>query len=238
MKVSALAIAVAAALALDAKQTGAVKNAIDLALAADRKARDEGGLGPVEIQNKGAKDAAEKEEAAKDAAAEYFGHTKDEWEKMPAKDKAAARDKARDSNDDPEKTNDEEIEAEDDIQPAKTATGNSGAGGKEPAKDKAKDKAAQDAAIKLALDARDALHAARREVEPVLGVVTYDSAPEVYKAACAKLGVAIDGVHPTAYATIFRLARDKVVAQTPVIASDAAVVTTMAGLIKGYKRLP
>ena len=236
MKVSALAIAVAAALALDAKQTGAVKNAIDLALAADRKARDEGGLGPVEIQNKSAKDAAEKEESAKDAAAEYFGHTKDEWEKMPAKDKAAARDKARDSNDDPEHTNDGEVDpnAMDDEQPAKTANGNSGAGGREPAKDKA----AQDAAIKLALDARDALHAARREVEPVLGVVTYDSAPEVYKAACAKLGVAIDGVHPTAYATIFRLARDKVVAQTPVIASDAAVVTTMAGLIKGYKRLP
>jgi hypothetical protein len=233
MKASKVATVVAALLATDAKPTEA--QILAAILAADKKGKDEGGLGPVEIEK--AEDEKDKEDnKAADAAAEYFGKTKDEWEKMPAKDRAAARDKARDEKDDPEHTNDAdpEMEGEDEVQPEKTANGNSGAGGKEPAKDKK----AHDAAIKLALDARDALHAARRDVETVLGVVAYDSAADVYKAALDKLSVDTTGVHKSAFRSLFVMARDKVTAQTPALASDAASVKTMAGAIKGYTRLP
>ena len=128
---------------------------------------------------------------------------------------------------------DEEVDAEDDVQPKKSASGNSGAGGAETTQDKK----GMDAAISKALAARDALHAARREVEPVLGVVAYDSASEVYKAALAKLGVAVDGVHPSAYAKLFQMARDKADASAPVMASDASAVQGMAAVIQGYGRL-
>lgn len=236
MKASKVAQVVAALLATDAKPTEA--SILAVILAADKKGKDEGGLGPVEIQK--AKDEKEKAEdaekfGASDAAAEYFGKGKDEWEKMPAKDRAAARDAAE--KDDPEHTNDEEIDAEDDIQPKESVTGAGSPAGNKGATP-AKDKKAHDAAIKVALDARDALHAARRDVETVLGVVAYDSAAEVYKAALDKLGVATDGVHASAFATLFRMKREAVVAAAPVLGSDAATVKSMAGAIKGYNRLP
>jgi hypothetical protein len=237
MKASKVAAVVSALLATDQKPTEA--SILAAILAADKKGKDEGGLGPVEIQK--AKDEKEKAEdaekfGASDAAAEYFGKTKDEWEKMPAKDRAAARDAAE--NDDPEHTNDgdPDVDANDDVKPKESVTGGgspAGNKGKEPAKDKA-----HDAKIKVALDARDALHAARRDVETVLGVVAYDSAAEVYKAALDKLGVATDGVHPSAFATLFRMKREAVTATAPTLGSDAATVSTMAGKIKGYTRLP
>jgi hypothetical protein len=240
MKLSKVAAAVAALLATDAKPTEA--QIMAACIAADKKGKDEGGLGPVEIQK--AKDEKEKAEdaekfGASDAEAEYFGKTKDEWEKMPAKDRAAARDKARDEKDDPEHTNDSDTDVEgmDDVQPKESVTGGgspAGNKGKEPAKD-AK---AMDAKIKQAIDARDALHAARRDVETVLGVVAYDSAADVYKAALDKLGVDTTGVHPSAFATLFRVKREAVTASAPTLGSDAATVTTMASKIKGYNRLP
>jgi uncharacterized protein len=242
MKASKVAAVVTALLATDAKPTEA--SILAAILAADKKGKDEegGGLGPVLNQNK-AKDEKEKAEdaekfGASDAAAEYFGKTKDEWEKMPAKDRAAARDKARDEKDDPEHTNDEEtnVEGMDDVQPKQSVTGGgkpAGNAGEEPAKDKE----AHDAAIKLALDARDALHAARRDVETVLGVVAYDSAAQVYKAALDKLGVDTTGVHSSALATLFRVKREAVSVAAPTMASDASTVKTMAGVIKGYDRL-
>lgn len=235
MKLSKVASVVTALLATDAKPTEA--DIIAAVLAADKKGKDEGGLGPVEIENK-AKDEKEKDEkefGAKDAEAEYYGHTKDEWEDMSAKDRKAARDKAHDA-DDPEDTNgkgtDEEIDGMDDVQPKESATnGKKDAnGGAMPAKDTA-------AVVKAALDARDALHAARRDVEPVLGVVTYDSAAQVYKAALDKLGIDTTGVHTSAYGALYKLARDKADAQAPALASDAATVRTMSSTIKGYDRL-
>ena len=237
MKASKVAAVVSALLATDQKPTEA--SILAAILAADKKSKDEGGLGPVEIQKKAANDAELKEHEAEDAAGEYFGHTKDEWEKMDAKDRKGARDKARDEKDDPEHTNDAdpEVEGNDDVQPKPSVSGAgapAGNAGKEPAKDKK----ATDAAIKVALDARDALHAARRDVETVLGVVAYDSAAEVYKAALDKLGVATDGVHPSAFATLFRMKREAVTATAPTLGSDAATVSTMAGKIKGYTRLP
>ncbi len=236
MKLSKVAAAVTALLATDAKPTEA--QIMAACIAADKKGKDEGGLGPVEIENK-AKDEKEKAEDAKefgaaDAAAEYFGHTKDEWEDMSAKDRKGARDKARDSNDDPEKTNDAEIDAEDDEQPKKSANGNSGAGGAEPAKDK---KGMDAKGVAALIAANDAKHAAAREVESILGVVAYDSAEGYYKAALTKLGVDTAGVHASAFPSMLKLARDRADAQTPTMATDAARVTSMAAVIPGYGRL-
>lgn len=216
MKASQVASVVAALCAQDAKPTEAT--ILAAILAADKKAKDNTGMGPKELEEK---DQA-KDKSAKDKA-------KDEMEEKAEDEKD---DKAEDEKDDPEHTNDEDIDGMDDIQPTKSANGNSGAGGKEPAKD-AK---AMDARIQSAIDARDALHAARRDVEPVLGVVTFDTAAQVYKAALAKLNIATD-VHPSAYPALFKMARDKADAAAPVFATDAARVSTMAGAIKGYDRL-
>jgi len=85
--------------------------------------------------------------------------------------------------------------------------------------------------------ANDAKHAAAREVETILGVVTYDSAEAYYKAALDKLGVDTAEVPAAAFKAMLKLARDKVAAETPTIATDAARVTSMAAAIPGYNRL-
>lgn len=211
MKLSKVAAAVAALLATDAKPTEA--QIIAACIASDKKGKDEGGLGPVEIENK-AKDEKDDPEKTNDE----FPEKKDE----KAKDKKG-------------KDEDTDVDGMDDEQPKKSANGNSGAGGAEPAKDK---KGMDTAAlIAAALAADRALTAARREVEPILGVVTFDSAAEVYKAALVKLGVAVDGVDASAYPALYKMARETVEARTPVIASDAARVTSMAAAIPGYARL-
>ena len=229
MKVSALAVAVASALGLDSAQTLKVKSAIDVAFAADKakdKAKDAGGLGPVEIEK--AKDAEKDEEAKDEFPPKEKAEDEDETDSDKTRGKDKAKDKAKDDMDDMDAEDEDET-----VQPKKSATGNSGAGGAEPTKDKK----AMDAAIKLAIDARDALHAARREVEGVVGVVTYDSAAEVYGAALKKLGVDTAGVDPSAYRSMFQLAVDRETARTPVFASDSATVAGMAGAIKGYNRI-
>jgi hypothetical protein len=225
MKLSQVAAAVHALLATDAKPTEA--QIMAACLAADKKGKDEGGLGPVEIEKK-AKDEKDKQDAA-DAAAEFYGKAKDEWEKMDDKAKDKARDEFKAKADD-EEMDDPGMDEEETPQPKKSASGNSGNGGAEPAKDTA-------ALVRAALDARDALHAARRDVEPVLGVVTYDSAAEVYAAALKKLGVDSAGIHASALPGMYKLARERAEAQTPRLASDAATVKTMASLIPGYGRL-
>ena len=229
MKVSALAVAVASALGLDSAQTLKVKSAIDVAFAADKakdKAKDEGGLGNVEIEK--AKDAEKDEEAKDEFPPKEKAEDEDETDSDKTRGKDKAKDKAKDDMDDMDAEDEDET-----VQPKKSATGNSGAGGAEPTKDKK----AMDAAIKLAIDARDALHAARREVEGVVGVVTYDSAAEVYGAALKKLGVDTAGVDPSAYRSMFQLAVDRETARPPVFASDSATVAGMAGAIKGYNRI-
>jgi hypothetical protein len=229
MKISAAIAALKPFLANDAD----ISKASAALLAADKKGKDSNeGLGPKEIEKKGA-DKARDEDMPEGMDAKAWDAMSDE-EKETAKDEFEK--KAEDADkDDPEKTNDEEIDVKgkDDVQPSKTATGNSGAGGKEPTVD-AK---AMDAAIKGAIDSRDALHAARREVESVIGIVAFDSADAVYKAALDKLGVDSAGVHKSAFPTLFRLALGKVQAETPVFAADAARVKSMAGAIKGYNRL-
>lgn len=225
MKASKVAAVVSALLATDAKPTEA--SILAAIIAADKKGKDEGGLGPVEIENK---------DKAKDKAKDAFPDKDDK-----AKDKDDKDDKAKDEKDEDDKAKDgdPEMEAEDDVQPKESVTGGGSPAGNKGATP-AKDKKGMDtqAQIKQAIDARDALHAARRDVETVLGVVAYDSAGDVYKAALDKLGVATDGVHASAFATLFRMKREAVVAAAPVLGSDAATVKSMAGAIKGYNRLP
>lgn len=236
LKASRVAQVVSALLATDAKPTEAT--ILSALIAADKKAKDEGGLGPVEIENKEkAEDAAKF--GASDAEANYFGKAKDEWEKMSAKDRKSARDKAKDEKDDPENTNDgdPDVGGMDDIQPAKSASGNAGAGGKEPAQDK---KAMDEKRVASLIAANDAKHVAAREVESILGVVAFDSADKYYGAALAKLGVDaadIKDVPASTLRTMLRLAKDKAAAQTPTMATDAAQVTAMAAAIPGYGRL-
>ena len=210
MKASAVAAVVASLLATDAKPTeSAILAAI---LAADKKARD--GLGPEEI---------EKTDKAKDKKA------KDEKDDPEGTNDADMDDMSEDADCDEPKGKDKKAK-DADVQPTKSAEGNSGSGGDVPAKDTA-------FIVRAAIDARDALHAARRDVEPVLGIVTYDSAADVYRAALVKLGVAVDGIDPSAFPALFKLARDRADAQAPTLASDAATVRSMAGVIKGYDRL-
>jgi uncharacterized protein len=217
LKASKVASVVADLIASDAKPTEA--QILAAILAADKKGKDEGGLGNVEIQNK--------EKPAKDA--------------FPDKDDKA-KDKAKDGKDDPEHTNDAEDpdmsedekddKAEDDVQPAQKP--DKARAGAEPAKDK---KGMDAAGVAALIAANDAKHAAAREVESILGVVAYDSADAYYKAALTKLGVDTAGVHASAFPSLLKLAKDKLDAATPIMASDAARVSTMAGAIKGYNRL-
>lgn len=215
MKLSTVAAAVAALIATDAKPSEA--QIIAACIAADKKGKDEGGLGPVEIENK-AKDEKEAEEKA----------AKDEAEKT-AKDEAekAAKDAA-------EKAKDDEVDGMDDEQPKMSATGNSGAGGAEPAKDK---KGMDAKSVAALIAANDAKHAAAREVETILGVVALDSAADYFKAALDKLGVDTAGVHASAFPSLLKLAKDKLDATTPTMASDSARVSVMAAAIPGYNRL-
>lgn len=231
MKLSKVAAVVTALLAHDAKPTEA--QIIAAVVAADKKGKDEGGLGPVEIENKG-KDGKGKDE---------FPDKKDD--KKDAKDR-----KGKDEKDDPEGTNakdgkdDEDkdgakdgemdVEGNDDVQPKKSANGNAGAGGAEPSKDS---KGMDAKGVAAAIAANDAKHAAAREVEPILGVVTLDSAGAYYKAALDKLGVDTKDVHESAFPALLKLAKDKANAAAAPLATDAARVSGMAGAIKGYDRL-
>ena len=154
-----------------------------------------------------------------------------------AKDAGDPDDKEK-GGDDPEKTDakdedmDEEAMDEDCDDPKKPVPR-----GDKKAKDgkKGMDEAGVAAVVAAALQSRDALHAARREVEPVLGVTTFDSAAATYEAALKKLGVATDGVPSEAYATILRLTRQN---SAPVAqAHDSAGPVSLAKAIPNYDRL-
>lgn len=71
------------------------------------------------------------------------------------------------------------------------------------------EKLAQDAATKAATETVtkiNALHDARRKVEPLVGVVACDSADEVYKFALEKHGVDVKGVDASAFPALVDLA--------------------------------
>lgn len=68
-------------------------------------------------------------------------------------------------------------------------------------KDRTRDKEqAQDAAIEQRTVERiTKLFEAREKVKPIVGVIACDSAEEVYKTALKHVGIALDGIHPSAY---------------------------------------
>jgi hypothetical protein len=249
VKLAAVIDVIAPFLATD-KKPADVQKAI---LAADKKAKDAAGsgLGSRELEESdrpGAKDAAmdareaacDEREETMDAAEEKADAGKEDKE---AKDRKAARDKrakdradrkmgrdkaARDRNDDPEHTNDENF-----MEGANPSTpGGSRAGGKT-----AIDSGEADRRIAAAIAARDALHAARTDVQSILGVTAFDSAGATYAAALKHLGVATDGIPESAYGAMLALARKSAAQAQPTGASDAATVATMSTLIPGYGRL-
>ncbi len=83
-------------------------------------------------------------------------------------------------------------------------------------------KIAQDE-VNKALAANDALHAARRAVEPVVGVVTMDSAEAVYRFALDHLDVDHKGLPASALPTVYALATKS---NQPMATDEATVSAT------------
>lgn len=166
---------------------------------------------------------------------------KDEEGRLEKEDQSDAQDKkgAKDAGDpddkveagDPEKANDE-----DDPEMEMDAECEAGPSGPRARDKKVMDKKAMDAAIASALAARDALHDARRKVEPVLGVTTFDSADATYSAALTKLGIAVDGVPAGAFGHLFEVATKPAPAAAP-LATDSAGVKSLRDAIPNYNRL-
>lgn len=157
-----------------------------------------------------------------------------------AADKAAADKAAEDAKDpdDPEGVDeDPDLDGEDEFPEDPVG------GEKKPAptnvKDKkGKDKAMDSKSVATLIAANDAKHAAAREVESILGAVSYDSADKYYKAALDKLGVDTAGVHASAFPALLKIAKDKATsAASASIVGDAASATEMAAAIPGYGRL-
>ncbi len=92
---------------------------------------------------------------------------------------------------------------------------------------------AEDAAVRAKTDAIvsvNALHVAREAVKPLVGVVTMDSAEEVYRFALTQEKVALDGVHPSAFPALITqvIARKIAPAAKPILATDAASAASAA----------
>lgn len=100
---------------------------------------------------------------------------------------------------------------------------------------------AKSAATADAVAAVNALHTAREAVKPLVGVVALDSAEAVYKFALDHEKVALDGVHPSAYAALvaqriaLKTATPTPVKGSPVLAADAA--SAAAAAIPGLSRV-
>lgn len=138
----------------------------------------------------------------------------DEGREDQAKDNDPKDPKAQDG--DPEKAKDEDDKkASDQDKEAKD---------EEKAKDEdPKDKPAMDAAMieQNAIKKVTALFEARKEVEPLVGVVAMDSADEVYKFALEQKGIKTDGIHPSAYKSMVGLLQKQSIA--PTVAMDSAI---------------
>ncbi|WP_096978827.1 DUF2213 domain-containing protein [Escherichia coli] len=96
------------------------------------------------------------------------------------------------------------------------------------------DKPAMDAAIKLATEAATkkaaanfrAVREAEQAVRPLIGdVVAMDSADDVYRTALEQAGVDIEGVHPSAFPSLVKMAISQKENKRPVIAQDSASVS-------------
>ena len=204
--------------------------------AADRKARDE----KRAADRKARDEAQEKEDKAKDAKI--------------AADRAARDAKfGEDRDGDPEGTNDAEVmkacdkdmEAEDaaekevedsDMDPADPSTPSKGGKSEKPAMDKATVDATVAAAVAAEREAGKALRIALDKVAPVLGKVTFDGAPEAYRAALTKLTVDHKGVADAALPALFDAATRTPAPAAPQ-AHDEAGAAAIAKLIPNINRL-
>lgn len=229
---------------------------VQAALLAAADAMPEGKSGSQEVKDKRAKDrAARDEQRAKDRKARD--------EKMAAEDKVrdekmvkdrsardAAFEKACDESD-PEGTNDaaevmkacdkdmdDEKKAEDAAEqpPAETGTPAKTAPSEKPALDQATVDARIATAVQAEREAGKALRIALDKVAPVLGKVTFDSAPEAYKAALVKLGVDHKGVADTALPALLDAATRTPAPVAP-MAQDADATAALAKLIPNINRL-
>jgi hypothetical protein len=220
-------------------------------LAEDKKAKDkpaydrardeaeeaEDAMGEACDSKAGAMDSAEEKEdegkgedkAAKDRKAARDARKAARDSRKAARDsRKAARDKrAKDANTDPERTNDNELENAETGTPSKGGESKSGA----------MDAATVTKMVADAVAARDELHRATREVEPIVGVRAFDSAGAAYKAALEQLGVDIAGVPESAYRALLTLAKDKHTAAPPSFALDAASQADIAAKIPHLNRL-
>lgn len=144
-----------------------------------------------------------------------------------------ARDKrAKDRDDDPEGTNATDENYMEGADPS--TPGGSRAGGKT-----AIDSAEVDRRIAAAVASRDALHAARTEVEPIIGRVTFDSAEAVYRAALDHLKVEHKDVPAAGLPQMLKLAKDSAarVASAAPAPLDTAGLAALSAAIPGYGRL-
>ena len=216
--------------------------------AEDRKAKDRakdeeedkrGGYDKARDESEEAEDAmgeaCDSKASAMDAEEEESDKTKGEDAK--AKDRKAARDsrkaardkRAKDSNLDPEHTNDNNLENAETGTPTKGGKSESGG---------ALDSATVTKMITDAVTARDELHAAVRDVEPIVGLRAFDSATNAYKAALEHLGVDLNGVPPSAYRTVLKIAKDRAgTVATPSFAMDSADEAEIAARIPHLNRL-
>lgn len=213
-------------------------------------------------KSEGVKDRRAKDRAARDEQTAKDRKARDE--KVAAEDKARDEKKAEDrkardakfgedAENDPECTNDagvmkacdadlaaeakDEKEAEDaEAPPAETGTPSKGGKSEAGTMDSAAVQTAIDAAVQNERAAGKALRVALDKVAPVLGKVTFDSAPEAYKAALTKLGVDHKGVADTALPALLDAATRTAAPAAPQ-AHDSANDAALAKLIPNLNRL-
>ena len=152
----------------------------------------------------------------------------DEAEKEDEKEKKPAEDEDDDKDDDKKKTADDEDDEDSDDKKKKPAEDEDDEDDK---KDDKVSKTAMDSAIRLAADSATKRAAenfrkvreAEQAVRPLIGdVVAMDSADDVYRTALEQAGVDIEGVHPSAFPKMVKMAIEQQNNKRPVIAQDSA----------------
>lgn len=183
---------------------------------------------PEEIEKaveKVAKDEETREERDNESEADRLKREERELKEREERErKDRNRDRADDSDDD-----------EDDDKKKKKTADDSDDDDDEDDKDKKVTKTAMDSAIRLATDSAQRKAAenfrkvreAEKEVRPLIGdVIAMDSADDVYRTALEQSGIDIDGVHPSAFPAMVRMAISQKQSSRPApLAQDASTVS-------------
>lgn len=149
----------------------------------------------------------------------------DEAEKEDEKEKKPAEDEDDDKDDEKKKAADDEDDEDKKKKPAEDEDD------EDEKKDDKVSKTAMDSAIRLAADSATKRAAenfrkvreAEQAVRPLIGdVVAMDSADDVYRTALEQAGVDIEGVHPSAFPKMVKMAIEQQNNKRPVIAQDSA----------------